>query len=1372
MAKVLVVCMFIILSGCMEKPSELVFEEKQIGRTSGGAGGTSGGQGPDRELSLQSFKTTVYPIVRNQTCVNCHSSQTKGQSPVFADADPEKAFDAITLTKRVDLINPEASRIVMKISGQSHNCWTTDCSADSNTMLSAVKEWAKILPVVDTGAGFFTSNLPVPADSTKKISQTEHGTVLLQAEQPLYNNEVLFGRFVTEQQSSALDGKYMILPAPESNPGTVALRKLEFPATAFNECKEFPELTEAERLKFMQQRVHIPSGITSGSKIVNDGHRPFSANLGLKIVRPDKRIEYARMLFTRDFSNLKQVLLYDGAPVAVSSQTPGIVLPDTYSGKPVFANINVNILPHFAKPADVYLSNGSFVQSGTFTRDDGAPEQLYNLFKEGIYTPSATDIHRNLLENGALKRNILYFEYRKTISQWFYSNNVLKSRRDYPYDYNKIYQMNVRDYFLPKVRVTLQCPNEPVNPNEPVSGNNPLKNCSAEPNYLRFHVVSDSGVPLVQDNALQCMTLNSSQNEVVPAPSSTPCDNGSVGFFHYMDLFAHFGIFENSSYGKKDLFAMQSNSPSSYQDLEEFTADAANNITLNNPNPGDPMNQDATPGDLDELDPDVFFAGGGKNVSSADNLESFRTTLHQKLLTTRCASCHGNGTATAPQFATGSPAGSLSILESRNFINFSSPSSSFRNPGMIHNCIEGSTDPKLACSNDEALKNSLIQSITAWKTKNDAIAANQGQASFRSLSAKERLPGRAKYRVKITEDGNYNFWAKIKKVAKGTRFSYRILDPNGNPVRYFVGVNTTPVQNGCYSWNLTTSNDAWEWTSPGREAEDSAIDQKGYLRLNDQKQPLPLANKRLYYPLGVGDHIIDIIGTSEDLKIDALGLNKVKDMTVESRLSFQPDRISVDEKNISDYKRKIMRFDLSTLLRLPSGKKAFFEVEVKKDFNNQNFIFRNPRFETIPRSFNVKVQGIKVYINSKHNYPDATYNNFEAVVGDNKVLTHAPLVALTEGADDLIKFRFNQLSVTTEALTFLYPKGTPPAPITDRRCNDLEFFIKNVKPILRNSKMMLNQQMTDHFANFPGTPRRLAGMPEVYNCVSCHTVNHPYFKMATFTNDEEFCREAISRVDFQNFYQSLVIRGINGTGNHPKFVFVEKFINGSDGNFKVHDEADDYLAGRQKVLLSEGGVSLAAASVPGPWMLWSRDELGISSSDGRSFGQLSADEQGRIKLNGTFRAIEHKRINMDVVNYVWYKPDQHSNLIFDANDPSVPDNFQSALDVIIPNGGRIDNARDGGPRVIYSIKPLSSDLMSVYFPTYRIGAGSIPLKANLEPQLPNAEPSINFSSIDYISTTPQQNTRSEMTYEYEVLRDYYREKVIDWIRRENAKRNE
>jgi len=720
----------------------------------------------------------------------------------------------------------------------------------------------------------------------------------------------------------------------------------------------------------------------------------------------------------------------------------------------------------------------------------------------------------------------------------------------------------------------------------------------------------------------------------------------------------------------------------------------------------------------------------------------------------------------APQFVSTSASSSLAVLKAGNYINFNSPKESFRPNGMIHNCNGASTDIKYSCdaTAEENLKKKLTDAITAWKVANNNSADAAGALPYKVLSRDERLPGRVKYKFNVTEAGLYNVWLKVKNNPSGNAaIYYRLVDASGNAVRYSQGTGSAGT-NSCVKWNLNTSQDNWEWTTFGRSAELSSLDQRGYQLLDNNKQPLPLANNRIYFGLAKGSYTLDVIGLATGVKLDAVGVNKVENMTPDSRLAFQPDRRAIDEKNISDYKRKVLRYELTSKLNLTGGKKAFFEVEVKKAFNNQNYVFRNPRFITSPRDFNLSVKGIKVFINGKWNYPDATYKDIEVVTGDDKVLTYAPLVALVVGPDDLIHFEFDKLEVTTEALTPIYPKGANAGPVADRRCNDLDYFVKNVKPLLKNVRLMLNSDLSTLLANYPGGPRTdKTNMPTNYACISCHTQNHPYFKMSTFTNDEEFCREALSRVDFDVFAQSLIVRGINGTGNHPKFVFIERYVSDANDNFKMHDEGQDYVLGRYK---SSSGI--ASEIIPGPIKIWTKADMGITASN---YSSLTAAEKAKIVNNGLYRAVENRTVNLDVLTYSWYDPTIHYKLLYDMNQQGVIDNTLSAFDVIDPDPakGRLETDRLKGPKIIDEIDFDTNGIPYAVAP----GAtrGMVAMKAGKKVLIPNGQLAHDKANIDYVSTTPTQDPESEMNRIYELQRDYYREKVMSWIRRENELRD-
>ncbi len=88
------------------------------------------------------FSTTVWPLVRGTAqCIDCHidSSATK-QQPYFASADVDEAYTAIK--SKIDLNTPDASRVVIRLRDEFHNCWTgaspSECAADADMMRAAI----------------------------------------------------------------------------------------------------------------------------------------------------------------------------------------------------------------------------------------------------------------------------------------------------------------------------------------------------------------------------------------------------------------------------------------------------------------------------------------------------------------------------------------------------------------------------------------------------------------------------------------------------------------------------------------------------------------------------------------------------------------------------------------------------------------------------------------------------------------------------------------------------------------------------------------------------------------------------------------------------------------------------------------------------------------------------------------------------------------------------------------------------------------------------------------------------------------------------------------------------------------------------------
>ena len=102
----------------------------------------------------------LYALVRNTgtaNCVRCHSSSSATQQqPFFADADPDIAYAAIKA--KVNLDNPDQSRLVVRLRDEFHNCWgSAGCAANAQTMLDAINQFADAIPVTSVDPALLIS---------------------------------------------------------------------------------------------------------------------------------------------------------------------------------------------------------------------------------------------------------------------------------------------------------------------------------------------------------------------------------------------------------------------------------------------------------------------------------------------------------------------------------------------------------------------------------------------------------------------------------------------------------------------------------------------------------------------------------------------------------------------------------------------------------------------------------------------------------------------------------------------------------------------------------------------------------------------------------------------------------------------------------------------------------------------------------------------------------------------------------------------------------------------------------------------------------------------------------------------------------------
>ncbi len=145
-----------------------------IERWAAASGGSSGGRqiqlvapvsnppGTTKTLPADStlFGATVHPVL-TANCAGCHAETAQNpQSPFFASADVDDAYTAVQ--SKIDLNNPAASRLVVRLRSEFHNCWT-NCTDDSQEMQDEITAMAGGINVTPVAAPtVFSDALSIP----------------------------------------------------------------------------------------------------------------------------------------------------------------------------------------------------------------------------------------------------------------------------------------------------------------------------------------------------------------------------------------------------------------------------------------------------------------------------------------------------------------------------------------------------------------------------------------------------------------------------------------------------------------------------------------------------------------------------------------------------------------------------------------------------------------------------------------------------------------------------------------------------------------------------------------------------------------------------------------------------------------------------------------------------------------------------------------------------------------------------------------------------------------------------------------------------------------------------------------------------------
>jgi hypothetical protein len=117
------VALIALLSSCNVEPSE--------------GKGTDKTPAPTALSAQDAFRDELWPILKER-CGTCHGVK---QTPLFAVANLASAYNSFKDSNVINKDTPEKSRLVERLSKDSHNCWG-NCQEDGNAMNEAVKKYA------------------------------------------------------------------------------------------------------------------------------------------------------------------------------------------------------------------------------------------------------------------------------------------------------------------------------------------------------------------------------------------------------------------------------------------------------------------------------------------------------------------------------------------------------------------------------------------------------------------------------------------------------------------------------------------------------------------------------------------------------------------------------------------------------------------------------------------------------------------------------------------------------------------------------------------------------------------------------------------------------------------------------------------------------------------------------------------------------------------------------------------------------------------------------------------------------------------------------------------------------------------------------
>lgn len=1169
----------------------------------------------DRVKSASRFATTVHPILA-ANCMACHGGANPIQAPFHAVPDTQVAHNAVIDAGKVNFIDVSNSRLVKRLSNDSHYCWDqdgsagADCALNAQSMTEAINDWnglniADGNPYSAANNGAVTVSLGL-SNAEIRIAETVNGTILLQAEDGLIE-----GRFKKKSDSFASNFSYITGDAAGGHPIEGTPRA----ASVNGNCNV---VTAADLAKTTDGRYRLSE---TKRHIKDDGYRYYSQLVKIRIIRPHMRAQYAAAVKAGTPENqLQKYYLTNSGPD--DRNVPDGIL----DGNPEVRTI-APVLPEFLSHSE-YVTK---INSQNITYKDFFAPRFGNTGTE-YFTANNVQIRANLPD------------YLKTSGVWT-SASVYGQLRSRFYEYFHDFRNGAWDYEdnIRSVPVTLRTMPDGMG------------------GTIKFKINDNESSKAFMAYYWGALTATNALDPISGTDSTA-----------LIDSYVHYTMDNND------------------RDFNDFSW----NYKVNGTDVRD--NFDLNRG-TELLNLKNLYSGAGGNDPRSISVQNYSQTL-KPILVSNCVGCHGDGSG-RPQFAQANNNEAFDVIA--GYIDFANPANSVP-PGRMfndrHNCGNATT-----CNN---LGNQMVQAITDWNTQNiaDAAAAQSAQNDGRViLTDAQRSPGRASYKIKIGEAGDYNVWVKVKGENNQRDISIRILDNQNRPMRNcnanqscttseatFANSTAAAIENmSCVAYDPGT-NTAWTWYTPSIGN---------------------VANRRKW-SLPEGEYTVQIVEREIGAKIDMIAISKNPE--------FNPRENLIDEGFITDIRPKVLKYDLQAI----TGEVGSFEIEIKEKESGDAYIFRNPRF--VGAANNLKFKNIKIFVNNQYEFANSTYTELDRVAGANSgILTYASLVALQLSGPqaDVFAFTFEDLTPTQAAAEVILPDV--PVPVVGRKCLKLPLFEGTVMPILNRFRLMLKADYEDYTADdFPGRNSNDATNPTFYNCTTCHNEQHPYFKMTTFFNNSAvLCEQALSRVDFGSFEKSLLLRGINGTFNHPKLHFVENVGTSGSGDSATYRKDANKVNGFDSSWLGIRFEKYAQGTGP--------DQINLTGQTGDNLAYLR-------KFIGQYKRVKYRTIDDP----------------FSADDGEIK-TVNTTYDAVTEEWTIANGLNE------YTIANPGDYLNNKAAFNPASPGGDFPIKVK------DTCIEKNFDTANGVTSDPCNNNVN-VTAEFESIKANYRNAVINWMAREKA----